>query len=553
MLAIPAKRRELFHIYFRFYRLLKPYWKESIFICLMMTFGLVLQFPGPLIVRHMLDHVIPEQNLELMLWLALALFGIAVLKVGSGYFNSIFRARNKAEITLYIRKLLFGKVLHARMIFFDGEHAGYIKTRIDDDVDRVDQFFFDTVLIVVLQSLTLIGGLIISLYINVKLTLLGCLAALPYFLIQKQFSRRLYVQSHVNQELWARFQGFLTELVSMMPTIKSQKQEPMIRQNFTNNLFEAVHSSREIENTEAQFNALVGLVTSLAPLAVLMLGIFEIVSGRFTVGGLIAFSANIVYIFNPIQSLISMNVNMNSALASANRVFEILDLEDEAGQFGQDDLTDIQTISFDDVSFIYDENQRRGLKSTMFRLSRGEAVCIVGSSGVGKSTIGKLLIGLNTPTSGVISFNGKAYQKYRIQEIRQRIGYVAQEPRLFSGSIYDNLLLANPEATEKQMNQVLAWCALDRWIASLPQGIHTSIHEAGAGVSGGEKQRIAIAQALLKQTDFLILDEVTSALDAETEKAVVSNLAHLPWRPGIIHISHRKTVVEMFSKVVEIC
>jgi len=339
----------------------------------------------------------------------------------------------------------------------------------------------------------------------------------------------------------------------MIRIFKSHDRTDHATNRFSNSLTEAVSSTREIEYTQASFNAIAGLITSFAPLAVLLIGVLEIMHERLTVGGLIAFSANVLYLFGPIRELVSFNIGMNASLAAAKRVFQIYDLVEEARAFGGKSLSSIKHIQFNDTSCIFQKENLRGLKKVDFALNKGELLCIIGKTGTGKSTIGNLLFGFNMPTGGEIMVNAEPYQRFRLADIRRNIGYVAQEPALISGSILDNLRLARPEAKEEEINEVLTLCLLNDWIKGLPAGVHTHIHEAGVGVSGGEKQRIALAQTLLRQTDVLVLDEAASALDPHTAKTIFNNLVSLSWQPAIINITHRHSQITLFDKVVEVC
>lgn len=539
--------REVLAHYGRYLHFLRPFWGGAAIVLFFMVLSLAVQFPTPLIVRHIFDVVLPDKDISAFFVFAGILLGIALGKTISGLLSDRILANYRERAAMFTRTKLFDHVLGAKMAFFDQHQAGYIKSRIDEDVDQVDSMLYENIPNLVIQILTFVGGLVICLMISKLLTTVVLVSIIPYVLIFHHFTGRIYKLTMDNHEAWAHFQGFVVELVGKVSLIKLFSGIGPANDAFRDACKKPLASNKDIELEQASFEAAMNLITALIPLLVLLLGIIEAIYGRFTTGGIIAFSSSMTYLFGPTTILVNMNVNLSKSLVSAKRIFEIMDLPRESLAFGNNELKQVDSISFKDTAFYYSEN--RGLDRISFTVKRGQSLCVIGASGAGKSTLGYLLTGLRLPSSGSVCVNNQPIHSFSLESLRAKIGYVPQEPLLFSGSIRDNLYLENSEISE---DELLRMAMLETWVGSLPEGLDTYIHENGVGLSGGEKQRIALARALAVKPDILFLDEVTSALDPENETKVLGNLLGLPWQPAMICITHRQSLANQFDQVVQL-
>jgi len=536
-----------FNDYCRYLYLLRDYWSSAGIILLFMFLALSLQFPTPFIVRHVFDVVLPSEDMSTFFYLSLLLIVIASGKTLANLASDRILAKNREKVGKYIRGILFNKLYASEIGFFDGHQAGYIKSRIDEDVDQVDSMLYENIPNLVIQVLTFCGGLIVCFMISKLLTLIVLALIIPYVFSFHFFTKKIYSLTQENHEIWAMFQGFIVEFIGKISLLKIFSGVKPATKEFEDQLSSPLQSNKKVEFMQANFEATMSLISAIVPLCVLLVGVIETMHGRFSVGGIIAFSSAMSYLFGPTSTLVGMNINASRALVSVRRIFEILDLPEETSSFGDRHLNKVECIEFRDVGYLYEE--KRGLDSISFEINHGQSMCILGSSGAGKSTIGYLLTGLRIATSGSILINNEPIQNYKLKDLRKRIGYVPQEPLLFSGTVEENLYL---DKSSFDLNNLLETVMLKQWVDGLPNGLKTQIHESGVGLSGGEKQRLALARAILTKPDILFLDEVTSALDQETEFIILDNLLKLEWKPILICITHRAELSQKFTKIINV-
>jgi ABC-type multidrug transport system fused ATPase/permease subunit len=274
-------------------------------------------------------------------------------------------------------------------------------------------------------------------------------------------------------------------------------------------------------------NLAISSLPGIARAIVLALGAYWIIVGQWSLGSLLAFQAYLGYVFGPAQFLATANLQLQKALAALERVSVLFDIVPE------DNMNTGKTverltgeIEFKNVSFSYDDREPV-LTDVSFRIRPGERVAIVGPSGVGKTTLLSLILRFYRPTSGEIYFNGQPASDYEVSSLRKRIGYVSQSTLLLSGTIMENLAYGNHEASEEQVTQAARVADIHEFISNLPEGYETEIGEKGINLSEGQKQRLSIARALVKDPDILVLDEPASALDSLAEKSIIQSLPTL--------------------------
>jgi ABC-type bacteriocin/lantibiotic exporter with double-glycine peptidase domain len=504
-----------------------------------MVVSALLQLPTPLLTKYLVDTVIPSRDLGLLNLMAAALVAFFLGSQLVNYIEKRALISYRTQFEQSLRTSLFDRLMAAPLPWLERESSGYLQSRMDSDVGAVGGLLMDTVASVLIDVLTFVVGVVLLFHFHLTLAILSLLAIPLFVVLLLFFAGRINLLAHDRQELWARLRGTEVELLKQARTIKAFNRVLPVRDRFTTLLSQAIGSSRRLQMTSVLSGIAIGFGGAALPILVIWYGIREIIVGNFTVGGFIAFNGCLGYLFSPVQRLATLNLDLQAALASAERVLEVLGLEDEKTQFGQLDPGEITSVELRDVSFHYPGGGGRGLDAVALSLHRGETVAVLGETGTGKSTITRLMLGLDVPQRGELLVNGRDYRAFDLAKLREHIGYVPQEPELLAGTLSDNLTFFSGNGLGLSLPKVIEWCELEGTIARLPQRLDTPVHEAGAGLSGGEKQRVAIARAVLRRPDVLILDEATSALDAETEARLVGTLAQLPWRPALLVVTHR--------------
>jgi ABC-type bacteriocin/lantibiotic exporter with double-glycine peptidase domain len=546
--------RKSFNIYTKFLRFLKPYWKAGLGAFILMVTAALLQLPTPLLTRYLIDTIVPLKDLWQLNLFAIILLGVIGVSNLVNYYENylLIIYRNKVETD--IRSLLFKKILVSRLQGLEKSKVGYVESRINTDVTAVGSLFMETVLNLFLNFLTFLVGVLLCFHLNPRLAVVSLLS-LPLFIISYHaFSRKMNRLTLLRQEKWAELRGSSVEYLSQVKIIKAFNKAKQTAKLFAVTLKEAIDSQKKLQVFSVIATIMIGITGSLLPLFVLWYGVREIILGHFTLGGFIAFNTCIGYLYNPVQNFVSMNIDIHAALAAAQRIFEVLDYPEEETLFGNRDLQGITSIRLKNVAFFYqnDNDEKRGIEDISLSLEKGKKLAVVGETGKGKSTIARLILGLDVPQEGEILINGVDYRQFSLQSLRDHIGYVPQEPELLSGSILENIVFFAKDYDKTMVDRTVAWCALEKTLQRLQAGMDTMVYEAGTGLSGGEKQRIAIARALVRKPDLLILDEATSAVDPDTEKTLIDNILNLPWQPGIIVITHRYHYLERFHQVLRL-
>ena len=551
-----------------------PYKVLLAFFLITVVIDAFLIVATPLLLRRLIDEGVIPKNTELVTSLA---FAVGVIAVADALFSMAgrwFSSRIGEGLIYDLRKQIFEHVQRQSIAFFTRTQTGALISRLNSDVIGAQQAFTSTLSGVISNLLGLILVAITMFTLSWQITLIS-LILLPVFLIPtKWVGRKLQGYTRQSFDLNAQMSATMTErfnvsgalLVSLYGDSKKEKNE----------FAEKARRVADIGISIAMLNRIFFIaLTSIAAVATAVaygIGGHLAISGELTVGTLLAITALLARLYGPLTALSNVRVDVMSALVSFERVFEVLDLQPMVtDRDNAKDLADTNLdLKFEGVSFTYPKAEEislasleiaakpeiitsgKVLKGISFTVAAGTLTGIVGPSGAGKSTISSLIPRLYDVTHGVISINGIDIRDYKIKSLRNSIGVVTQDSHMFHDSILVNLKYAKADAAAIEIEAACKSARIWDFIQSLPNGLDTVVGERGHRLSGGEKQRLAIARLLLKQPSLVILDEATAHLDSENEAMVQAALKEaLVGRTSIV-IAHRLSTIAHADQILVI-
>tara|TARA_E500000178_G_scaffold74780_1_gene72630 strand:- start:3122 stop:4783 length:1662 start_codon:yes stop_codon:yes gene_type:complete len=498
------------------------------------------------LVQPALDKVLIEKDLFYLYFVPTAIIVTGLLKGIASYIQIISLQIVGNKVIADLRKQMFFNLINLDLIYFIKNKVGTIISRISTDTLFLNNsmtliyssLFRDSMTIIVL-----IGNMF---YQNWKLAFLAIiffpLSFIPIAILGKRIR---YLTGNLQSQLGA-ISGNLEEIFKNIKIVKSYAAEKFE----ISKTFKQIDKAREInlkqEKTIAKtrpFTELLGAL--LAGVIIFGGGIFVIKEGM-TSGELMSFLASLMLAYAPLKRLINVNVQMQSGLSAANRIFEIIDTK-VLIKDGNERLSNIKNIHVNNLKFKYENSNNLCLDKISLKINPGKKIAFVGSSGAGKSTLLNLLVRLFDVNEGQILLNGKNIKNYRLNDIRNKITYVPQETLLFDGSIKENIKY-NSNIKDSEIKSLIKFCLLEDFVNSLPEKINSKIGEGGVKISGGQRQRIGIARALAKKNKFLFFDEPTSNLDLKTESLIFNNMYSLK-NITIIVVAHRLDTIKNFDEI----
>jgi ATP-binding cassette subfamily B protein len=559
----------------------KPYWAPVAVLILVIGGESLLGLIPPLLYRNLIDEVLPAGDVARLNLLTVAMIGVPVvmglLRVAERYLS----ARVGEGVIFDLRQALYAHLQSLGLRFFTHARSGDILSRLNNDVVGAQDAITGTVPSILTNAITLVSTLVVMISIEWRLALLS-IAVLPLFLLPaRRVGRILREIRRRAMELNADMTSILSETlgingVLLVKTFGRRRQE-------VERFREANRKVRDIGVRRALvgqwFFLGLGIAGAIGTALIYSVGGHMVLSGGLTVGTIVAFAAYLTRLYGPISSLSNVQVQFASSMVSFERVFEYLDLPVEI----QDRPTAIEIdratgrVQFEDVSFSYspaaegnsapphepgngddgpqkDQSpaliRRAALHHVSFEIEAGQLVALVGPSGAGKTTLTYLLPRLYDPTEGRILLDGVDLRDVTQESLARQIGMVMQETYLFHDTVRTNLIYARPGATGEEMEAACRAANIHDLIAGLTDGYDTVVGERGYRLSGGEKQRLAIARVILKDPRLLILDEATSHLDSQSEALIQAALEPLFHGRTSLVIAHRLSTVLAADKIV---
>jgi len=526
------------------------HWRKGVLGAGLIIFTSLFAFPQPLIMRYIVDDVILGRQLGLLAGAILLLIGISLAEKLTGLLEEFYFARLEQDVTLDIQHDLLDRTLRFPKTFFDDSQTGYLMSRLSSDVEGLRWFFSSTIVYIITNIVRFTGGAGLLVYLEWRLAIVVLVILPGLVLCIRYFSGRIHVLSHQGMEQQATVASRLQESLSSVSLIKAFSSEARTVGRLMSELKAAFQISLEQTTVSSVANLAISSMPGIARAIVLAAGAYWIIAGQWSLGSLLAFQAYLGYVFGPAQFLATANLDLQKALAALERVGALFDIVPEENM-GTGKKVERLTgeIVFKNVSFSYDDREPV-LEDVSFRIRPGEHVAFVGPSGVGKTTLLSLVLRFYKPTSGEIYFDGLPASDYEVRSLRRRIGYVAQSTLLLSGTVMDNLRYGNPGASEEQVVRAARATGIHEFIAGLPAGYETQIGEKGVSLSEGQKQRLSIARALVKDPDILVLDEPTSALDSVAEKSIFHALPALVGDKTLFVVAYRLSTIRDSDRIL---
>lgn len=530
--------------YLRLLAYIKPYKKRlaAAVVCIIMAAGANLYLPW--IIKDMIDDVLMSKD---MLMLNLIAAGILVVMFTRGVFyygQSYLVSYVGQRVIIDVRSVLFRKFQKMPLSYYDKQQTGTVMSYITNDVSAMQSAIVDNLIELVTESSILIGSLAMMIYLDWKLSLLTLMTIPLVGFAMKIFGRKLKRSSTVIQERAAEITSLLQESISAIRVVKSFVRETYEIRRFEEQNWKNFQAAMKNVKLTSLLTPTVEFLAAIAVTFIVWFGGYEVVNEVITAGELVAFLTYAVNLANPVKRLSRVYAAIQKAMAAADRVFEVMDLDEKITDVpGAKPLPPIKgQVEFKDITFSYKEGQP-ALQHISLKAEPGQMIALVGPSGSGKSTIANLIPRFYDVDSGTISIDGHDIRQVTADSLREQIGLVPQETMLFSTTVMENIRYGRLEATDEEVVEAARAANAEEFIKDLPEGYDTKLGERGLNLSGGQRQRLAIARAILKNPRVLILDEATSALDTESEKIVQDALDKLMVGRTSFVIAHRLSTI----------
>lgn len=544
--------------YRRLWGYLRPYiWFECLMF-LTMVIVAALAIALPIAIQYMIDTLIPgitasgtPVNLQPIIWFGLFLAGIYLADVIVSYGRDYLAGYIGAHIIQDMRSELFDHIQRLPLRFFQRGQTGEMMSRVLSDVGRIQDLLTVTALMLLTNALMLIGILAYLLHTNWLLTLVAVIPVPLTVISANYFGNKVQRISLRLQQSLASLSARIQEAFLSVKTIKGFGQELQERRKVDDHL--AGMTGLYIRNSVLNSIGvnIVAFINMAGPIVVLGWGVYLVATGSMKLGELIAFYILLTYLYGPIHSLAQTGIQVKSLMASVDRVFEYLDIPPAVTETASPvSLANPRgEIELRHVAFKHPDSGF-GLNDFSLTIKAGEKVAIVGPSGSGKTTVLNLMMRFFDPDTGTVSLDGVDLKQLAFTSLRSTVALVDQDPLLFKGTIASNLAYGVPNATHEQIGEAARAANIHDFISALPQGYESEVGERGVTVSGGEKQRLCLARAILVNPKVLLLDEATSALDSASEQLIQDSLDRNLREKTAVIVAHRLSTVRHVDRIV---
>lgn len=501
------------------------------------------------LIKPVIDDIFMNKNTAGLLILPLAILFVFLFKGIGEYGHQYFMNYVGEDVIRQLRNQLYDRIQDLPISFFQKERTGVLISRITNDVNMLKNMVSTTVSGLLRDTTSVIGLTGVTLYLNWRMAILAFIVLPIAFYPVFAIGRRVRKISTGCQEAMAELTAFLHETLAGTKIVKAFGMEAREKQRFfvkTRDLFRLEMRGVKVR---AISSPLMEIFAGIGIALVIWYGGWEVISDKTTPGAFISFLACVILLYEPVKKLSRLNNSIQQGLAATDRIYDIIETEAEIGD--PDHPRPLRrvphNIRFDNVSFSYGD--KPVLKDIDLTIAPGSVVALVGMSGGGKTTIANLIPRFFDVNQGAIRLDGTDIREFSVADLRKQIAIVTQEPILFNETVRDNIRYGNKHASEADIRSAAQAAYAHEFIEGFPKGYDTVIGELGGRLSGGEKQRLCIARALLKDAPILILDEATSALDSEAEGVVQKALENLMRGRTTLIIAHRLSTIAKADQI----
>ncbi len=534
----------------RLFRYLLKYRKRIALVFLLMAVGSAVDLVNPLLNERAIDRYIMQGNITGLVRIVIFAAIINVIAVLAIKARMLLMAKTSNKVIQELRQELYDHIQSLDLAFFDSRPSGKILARIIGDTNSLKDVIENSVTTLIPNLVTVAAVMVIMFVKNAKLAL-AALCSLPFMIVG------IFLISVMSEKHWrakrqksSNMNAFINEDLSGIKIIQSFRAEPETDKTFQELVWDDRREFLRAVRWSDGFGSWIDLCWSVGTMCLYLVGIKVLGIGNVSIGTYIAFGSYVGMFWQPIMNLSNFYNQFVNASSGAERIFEIIDTEPQVAD-SQDALAmpPIQgNVEFKDVTFAYDEKATI-LQDVCFSVEAGETIALVGPTGAGKSTVVNLVGRFYDVNGGAVLIDGTDIRSVKIEGLRRQMGFMTQDSYIFSGTIRDNIMYGNPDASEEEMLAASKAVHADDFISELPDGYATKLTARGGELSNGQRQLIAFARTMLSNPRILILDEATSSIDTKTEHRVQAGIANLLKGRTSFVIAHRLSTIQNASRI----
>ncbi|HEX5150007.1 MAG TPA: ABC transporter ATP-binding protein [Parafilimonas sp.] len=511
-----------------------------------------LNLAGPFIIGHTIDKYVVHKAYHGVLIFSAVLLVMYLIGLFTSYYQTKLMGSISQRMLFTLRNTIFHKLQSLPVAFFNANKAGDLISRVNNDTDKINSFFSQSLMQFIGSIMTMTGAGIFLLFIHTNLGVAALMPGLLILIFTKLVSPWVKKRNAANLTSVGGMSGEIQESLNNFKVIIAFNRRDYFRKRFDEANRQNYKTAIGAGLANNLFLPVYSFFSGLAQLTVLTYGIYLIAHGSFSIGLLVSYLAYVTYFYNPLRQLASLWTSFQVAMAGWDRIAKILSLNTNLVTVDNNNTVAQNTlIEFRDVHFGYDDNKEI-LHNISLALSKGKTYALVGPTGGGKTTTASLIARLYDPTAGTVLLDGKDIRSYTAEERSEKVGFILQEPFLFTGTVKDNILYGNEkyrDYDDEHLEEVIHNANLQSLLSVFENGLQTKVVSGGDNMSLGQKQLIAFMRAVLRDPEVLILDEATANIDTITEKLLEDILNKLPGSTTRIIIAHRLNTIENADEI----